>query len=293
MKQPVKLTTVRTNDLRLRMLAGPVRNQVSSKRKWIRAVALAGLIGVPMHTPLMGQSPEHPTGHSSHTVVKSYRSHEAVQLPIPSAISSGPYGNQVDLYRNRVLENETISEDDANCWFPNSPALSDYSPMGGEVSQLDPQIVWWDADVTQPLGLAQQHTSVDASGLAQTALIASPYVRSLLTEPQISMTDIVIADAQFDPLTFLDANYTDTNDPVGSELTTGDQSERFRDNLFASSAGVRKKLTGGGNLEVVQRGGYQNNNSTFLIPNPQGTSRLELNFSQPLLRDHGKAVNRT
>ena len=46
-------------------------------------------------------------------------------------------------------------------------------------------------------------------------------------------------------------------------------------------------------MEVVQRGGYQQNNSTFLIPNPQGTTRLEINLTQPLLKDHGQAVNAT
>lgn len=293
MKQIVKPTTAMMDGLRSRKPRRTVRKYTSSRNRWLLSIILTGTLVSPSHVILRAETPTHPDGHSPHPVSTSYRSHEAVHLPIPNAISSGPYAHQVDRYRDRVLENDVVAEMDGNCWFKDSPALSAGPSIAGEISQLDPQIVWWDADVTQPLGLAEQHTSVDASGLAQTALIASPYVRSLLTEPQISMTDIVIADAQFDPLTFLDANYTDTNDPVGSELTTGDQSERFRDNLFASSAGVRKKLTSGGNLEVVQRGGFQNNNSTFLTPNAQGTSRLELNFSQPLLRDHGKAVNRT
>ncbi|WDQ16371.1 TolC family protein [Rhodopirellula sp. P2] len=294
--------------LRLRKPWGTLRKSPAVGRRWVRAIGVLGLIAGSSQVTLRGQTPVEPLKHSTeypateslsaepHSIeheLNPYRSHATVHLPIPHAVSSGPYAQQVDRYRNRVLDSEVPAEGDANCWFRNSPALSNYAPLNGEVSQLDPQVVWWDADVSRPLGLAEQYTAVDASGLAQTALIASPYVRSLLTEPQISMTDIVIADAQFDPLTFLDANYTDTNDPVGSELTTGDQSDRFRDNLFASSAGVRKKLTSGGNLEVVQRGGFQSNNSTFLTPNPQGTSRLELNFSQPLLRDHGKAVNRT
>ena len=46
-------------------------------------------------------------------------------------------------------------------------------------------------------------------------------------------------------------------------------------------------------LEIVQRGGFQDNNSTFLTPNSQGTTRLEINFTQPLMKGRGRAVNET
>ncbi|MFG0268125.1 MAG: TolC family protein [Rhodopirellula sp. JB055] len=294
MKRRVKPTIGLLAGLRSRNPRGTLRQQLETGRRWGRVIGGLAVSLASLQTTLAGgpkgDSVEH---HSVEHETNLSLAPEANDLPIPAPVSSGPYSHHIDQYRDRVFQNGAHAEGRPSHWFRNSPSLSSCEPLNGEASQLDPQVVWWDADVTRPLGLEQQHTAVDASGLAQTALIASPYVRSLLTEPQISMTDIVIADSQFDPLTFLDANYTDTNDPVGSELTTGDQSDRFRDNLFASSAGVRKKLTSGGNLEVVQRGGFQSNNSTFLTPNPQGTSRLELNFSQPLLRDHGKAVNRT
>ncbi|MEL7335225.1 MAG: TolC family protein, partial [Planctomycetota bacterium] len=44
-------------------------------------------------------------------------------------------------------------------------------------------------------------------------------------------------------------------------------------------------------IEVGQRIGNQRNNSQFLLPNPQGTSRFEFNAKQPLFRGAGRAVN--
>ncbi|TWU03833.1 Outer membrane efflux protein [Neorhodopirellula pilleata] len=152
--------------------------------------------------------------------------------------------------------------------------------------------MWWQVMVAQPLDLGRP-VPVDATLLVETSLMSSPYILGLLTEPKIRCNDFVIADAQFDTLSFIDAKFTGTNDPIGSVLTTGDASTRFRDDLFGSAIGLRKQNRTGGNVELVQRGGFQSNNSTFLVPNGQGTSRLELNFSQPLLRDRGRAVNMT
>jgi outer membrane protein TolC len=56
-------------------------------------------------------------------------------------------------------------------------------------------------------------------------------------------------------------------------------------------AGVRKRNALGGELELAQRYGWQQTNSLFFAPNPQGTARLELNYTQPLLNGAGQAVN--
>jgi len=134
---------------------------------------------------------------------------------------------------------------------------------------------------------------VDINGLTQTALACSPLVKSILTEPRIRRSDLVIADADFDTVAFIEGNFADTNEPVGSLLTTGNDATRFRDQTFSSAAGLRKRARAGGAFELVQRGGFQSNNSSLLDPNPQGTTRLEVNFTQPLLKDHGRAVNNT
>jgi outer membrane protein TolC len=155
------------------------------------------------------------------------------------------------------------------------------------------QTMWWDAIVAQPIGLSANCTPVDINALTQIALASSPFIRGILTEPEIRQTDVVIADAEFDPLSFVEGKFADTDEPIGSTLTTGNNATRFRDDTLTSALGIRRKTRTGGGLELVQRGGFQSNNSTFLIPNPQGTSRLELNFSQPLMRDRGRVVNST
>lgn len=195
---------------------------------------------------------------------------------IPGPISHGPYGGQLDPYRARAIQ------------------ADDTTPRQATPSE---QIVsfemWWQDAVAAPLGLARDTLPIDITGVTHTALISSPLVKGILTEPSIRRNDLVIADAEFDALAFVEAKYADTNEPVGSELTTGNNATRFLDQHVTASAGLRKKSRYGGTLELAQRGGYQDNNSTFLTPNPQSTSRLEINFTQPLLKDHGRAVNNT
>ena len=200
-----------------------------------------------------------------------------VQPKIPIPIHHGPYRGQLDEYRIRAAE------------------ISD-AEMGTATDVTIPVLseeIWWQERVAGPIGLSGQALPVDLNGLTQTALACSPLVKSILTEPRIRRSDLVIADADFDTVAFIEGNFADTNEPVGSLLTTGNDATRFRDQTFSSAAGLRKRARAGGALELVQRGGFQANNSSLLDPNPQGTTRLEVNFTQPLLKDHGRAANRT
>ena len=175
-------------------------------------------------------------------------------------------------------------------------ALEDVAPTLPAPFQTEEVIdfkAWWEPSVQSPIGLANEVISVDVGVLTVTALTRSPLVRSVLTEPQILQKDVIVENAAFDSLAFIEGKFADTDDPVGSALTTGNNSRRFRDDTLTSAAGIRKKSSSGGGIELVQRGGFQSNNSTFLIPNPQGTTRLEVNFTQPLRRDRGRAVNLT
>ncbi len=201
--------------------------------------------------------------------------HLQPRIPIP--IQHGPYRGQLDKYRVRAAE------------------ISD-AGMGTATDLTLPVVseeIWWQEMVAGPIGLSGKALPVDINGLTQTALACSPLVKSILTEPRIRRSDLVIADADFDTVAFIEGNFADTNEPVGSLLTTGNDATRFRDQTFASAAGLRKRARAGGALELVQRGGFQANNSSLLDPNPQGTTRLEVNFTQPLLKDHGRAVNHT
>ncbi len=197
---------------------------------------------------------------------------------IPPAVSHGPYDSQLEPFRWRASELPGTKGDVA----------SETLPPGGFTFRM-----WWDDAMAMPMGIADDSLPIDIASLTQVTIESSPLVQGILTEPMIRRSDLVIADADFDSLAFVEAKFADTNEPVGSSLTTGDNSDRFRDHTFSSALGLRKKTRLGASLEVAQRGGYQDNNSTFLIPNPQGTTRLELNFTQPLLKDGGRAVNNT
>ncbi|MDA8967764.1 TolC family protein [bacterium] len=200
-----------------------------------------------------------------------------LQPYIPHPVQHGPYRGQLDAYRIRAAEMS-----DAEMVTSNELPM----PVVSEE-------IWWQEMVAGPIGLSGEALPVDLNGLTQTALACSPLVKSILTEPRIRRSDLVIADAEFDTIAFIEGNFVDTSEPVGSLLTTGNDATRFIDQTYSSAAGLRKRARAGGALEVVQRGGFQANNSSLLDPNPQGTTRLEINFTQPLLKDHGRAVNNT
>ncbi|MEM9644519.1 MAG: TolC family protein [Planctomycetota bacterium] len=184
--------------------------------------------------------------------------------------------SMLDPYRGRVMD---------------QPPGKDGGPTRVTSFPIDTDVLWWQEALKEPLGIADQEVPVDVSWLTHSALVSSPLVKSLLARPQIDRTSVVIADAEFDPTLFLQGKFVDTSEPIGSVLTTGAREGRFRDETFAGDAGVQRKLRSGGMFEAIQRGGFQQNNSQFLVPNPQGTTRLELNYSQPLLQGRGKAVS--
>ncbi len=197
---------------------------------------------------------------------------------IPPPISRGPFEGHLDYYRARAAE----IADDTRADRSESAAIG---LLGFDM--------WWDGVLPTRLGIEGESIPIDISSLTLITLESSPLVQGILTEPLIRRNDMVVADAEFDPLAFVEAKFADTNDPVGSKLTTGNNDDRYRDETFSSEAGIRKKTRRGASLELVQRGGFEKNNSTFLDPNPQGTTRLEVNFAQPLLKDGGRAVNLT
>lgn len=128
---------------------------------------------------------------------------------------------------------------------------------------------------------------VDVSLLVQKAMQSSPQVLALQAEPEVQQRVVWQEEAAFDWRTFLETTYDDLNDPVGNALTTGNNADRFLDHRFNGGGGLRRRTTSGGELELSQRFGHQYNNSLFLVPNPQSTSRLELSFRQPLLSRAG------
>ncbi|WP_417739116.1 TolC family protein [Rosistilla oblonga] len=153
------------------------------------------------------------------------------------------------------------------------------------------QPMWWNAEVQHSIGIGPATLPITIDRLVQSALTHSVQIQSLMTEPQIRRATIQVEEAQFDWHSFIESQFDDKSDPIGSILTTGSTDGRFEDKTWTAAAGLRQSNRIGGKLEVAQNGGSQRNNSQFLIPNPQGTTRLELNYTQPLLSGAGRFVN--
>jgi outer membrane protein TolC len=149
---------------------------------------------------------------------------------------------------------------------------------------------WWQSVMNNRLQSGTSGTTVDLETLIVRTLDSSAQVKVFSDLPFIRQTAIVEAQAAFDWNAFMNTRWDDLSDPVGNVLTTGG-SPRFRNNQWTYAGGLRRKNTAGGYFEIAQEFGFQNTNSTFFQPNNQGTSRIRLSYTQPLLRGRGRVYN--
>lgn len=153
-----------------------------------------------------------------------------------------------------------------------------------------PEPRWWEPVVQEALRPEMQSVPITLDSVLSSALEHSARIQVVRELPLIRETAIEEADAQFDWTSFLESKWNDLSDPVGNQLTTGGP-PRFRDRNLTTSGGLRRRNTVGGQFEVAQRLGVQDTNSVFFVPPNQGTSRLTVNYTQPLLRTAGRAYN--
>ena len=153
---------------------------------------------------------------------------------------------------------------------------------------------WWQAEASQPVSSTARVIPTSLDDLIQLALINSAKLKIANFIPQIRRTAVTEADAEFDWNSFANTMWRDTSDPVGSSLTIGGVGgNRFRDHDLNLDYGLRRKNRAGGQFEMLQQWGYQDNNSTFFIPNDQATTRFVLRYTQPVLRGRGEQYNRS
>ena len=174
-----------------------------------------------------------------------------------------------------------------------APAVPNGATRLGTQLNLQPETRdWWRSDVLSPLRPAAQQTYLTLDEALIRTLAHSPQVRVFSDLPHIRRTAIAEAAAAWDWNAFVEARWDDVYEPVGNTLTTGG-SDRFSDHNVGGSAGVRRRTQTGGSIELSERMGWQDTNSDFFIPGQQGTSRLSLSFTQPLLRGRGVCYNRS
>ena len=149
---------------------------------------------------------------------------------------------------------------------------------------------WWDRHVQNSLREVQP-LPADLHTLLFLAVHNSNQIKIAKTDPLIRETAIQEADSNFDWVRYLDAAWNDTSEPVSTSLIAGADQTRLNDTTFLGTAGVRRNTRSGGRLDISQRFGWQNNNSTFFIPNNQATGQFTVSYTHPLLRGRGTAFN--
>lgn len=191
------------------------------------------------------------------------------------------------------------SECDAQVWmqpYRHRAQQATSNAMDAHVepsAAMDPRFsAWWDGPVRSSTGMAPNMLAVNLDSLVQKAMVFSPQVLAIRTEPHIQYYVVGQEEARFDWSAFLETTWDDLKDPVGNELALGIPGEdRLRDENFSTAFGMRRRNRHGGEFEMSQRAGHQRQNSRFFTPNPQGSSRLELRYRQPLMNGAGAVVN--
>ena len=215
-------------------------------------------------------------------------SHES-SITISTHGNSGPIAPGMSGFRASV---EVDAEPWMGPYFARAAEHHNAAPwaMDGTMQPIPTAFIpWWDEQVRKAHIEATLPVGVD--WLVQSALSNSPNIRGIQTEPHIRQSVLLEESAEFDWRSFLETTYDDIDDPVGNTLTTGNNDDRFKDRLWHAKGGFRRRNQLGGDFEVSQQFGRQRNNSIFLLPNPQGTARMELAYTQPLLNGAGKAYN--
>ena len=150
---------------------------------------------------------------------------------------------------------------------------------------------WWDKHVSQQQREELEAIPTDIHSLMYLAVKYSKQIRIAAQDPLIRETAITEADSDFDWVRYLNTAWNDTSNPVSNSLTVGDDSNRFKEETFQFGGGLRRRTRAGGSLDISQTFGFQDNNSTFFIPNDQANGRFTISYSQPLLRGRGRAYN--
>lgn len=153
-------------------------------------------------------------------------------------------------------------------------------------------VPWWQSAVERPQREGARPHVVDLDRLIIDSLRYSPQVQAIRDIVWIRDTAVVEAEAEFDVRAFMESRFVRTSEPTGDLLITG-STGRFRDQTWRYVGGLRKKTAIGGTLEISQRHGYQGNNSIFLDPRQQATSRLSFSYNLPLLNGAGREYNRS
>jgi outer membrane protein TolC len=111
--------------------------------------------------------------------------------------------------------------------------------------------------------------------------------------PQRAAQDLKGAEAVYDSSLFSTGNLGRVKRPTASLLDTGTLLEdKLIEDKWLMRAGAKKPLPTGATVSVYQEMDRLNSNSTLVTPDPQSTSRLVFEVSQPLLKGFWDKTNK-
>lgn len=170
-----------------------------------------------------------------------------------------------------------------------APSEIQFAQVQAETSEV---LGWWAPMVTNTMRETSSPQQISLDEVLIRTLVHSNQVKVFSELPLIRRTAIIEADAAFDWAKFFESRWDDLSDPVGSSLTLGTTTgNRYIDQQWTAASGIRRRNLNGGQIDLRQNIGWQETNSSFFIPNPQGTARLILGYTQPLLRGGGRVYN--
>ena len=165
-----------------------------------------------------------------------------------------------------------------------------------KTDRVEAPLAWWQSQVSQSLMIDGTETTalpITLESMLIRTLDHASQIRVFGELPLIRETAIIEADAAFDWSAFAETRWDDLNDPVGSPLTGVPLDGRYRNQSENTAVGLRQRTVTGGKLEASQKFGVQTTNSVYFLPHNQGTARLTLNYTQPLLRGNGRLYNQS
>jgi outer membrane protein TolC len=151
---------------------------------------------------------------------------------------------------------------------------------------------WWKEKVLTAFDTSATEQPVNTNSLVYATLQNSPRIKALSQNPLIRELQIIEADADFDPTSFVRSLFEDRVDPIGNVLS-GVPDGILKDNIWSGEFGLRRKLRTGATYELGQKLGFKNSNSSFFEPEDQATATLALNVTQPVLRGGGRYYNQS
>ncbi len=107
---------------------------------------------------------------------------------------------------------------------------------------------------------------------------------------KIREQNIITSESEFDPIFSVDLKATDDTNPVASAFANPQIQETESQSW---TLGLSQKLHPGTEYQFSFLGQRDGNNSQFAGLNPQYTTRIELNVTQPLLKNFGSDINKT